>query len=40
MRTYYFVMKFLRSFFIGFCSAAAILAVAAAAAMLLYRIYL
>ncbi len=40
MRAYYFFMKFLRSFFIGFCSAAAILTIAAAAGLLLYGVYL
>lgn len=40
MRAYYFIMKFLRSFLIGFCSAGAILTAAAAAGLILYRIYL
>ena len=33
-------MKFFRSFWIGFCSAGAILTLAAAAGLILYRIYL
>ena len=40
MRAYYFFMKFLRSFLIGFCSAAAILTIAAAAGLVLYSLYL
>ena len=40
MRAYYFLMKFLRSFGIGFCAAAAILTLAAAAGLILYTIYL
>jgi len=40
MRAYYFFMKFIRSFFIGFCAAAAILTLAAAAGLVLYSIYL
>lgn len=40
MRAYHFFMKFIRSFFIGFCAAAAILVLAAAAGLILYNIYL
>ena len=40
MRTYYFMMKFLRSFFIGFCAAAAILTIAAAAGLVIYTVCL
>lgn len=40
MRAYHFFMKFIRSFGIGFCTAAAILVLAAAAGLILYNIYL
>ncbi len=40
MRVCYFLMKFLRNFMIGFCSAAAVLVLAAAAGLVLYNIYL
>ncbi len=40
MRAYHFFMKFMRSFFIGFCAAAAILTILAAAGMVVYRMYL
>ncbi len=40
MRACYFILKFLRNFVTGFCTAAAILAVAAAAGLVLYNIYL
>ena len=40
MRAYYFLMKFLRSFFIGFCAAAAILTVVAAVGLVVYTLCL
>lgn len=40
MRAYYFFVKFIRSFFIGFCAAAAILTIAAAVGLTVYNFYL
>lgn len=34
------MMKFIRSFFVGFCSAAAVFTLAAAVGLILYRVYL
>ena len=40
MRVCYFIMKFIRNFWIGFCAASAILTIAAAAGLVLYNLYL
>ena len=40
MRACYFILKFIRGFCTGFCAAAAILIIAAAAGLVLYNIYL